>query len=258
MNGKALLEEAERQGVPKSEIQREWNVGMLLGKSDLEELLDLRDLEVVNQERQNVAKACETLSNSTAEAFGILCPEKVAHKNLIKSFNDFFDVMDSRKDEDENPLKCAFGTHLPEQVAALKSMKEKMVEARVWSKSKKQSQAFKINGNYLPFQRAIILMCNTIPKMFESLQKEYGITTMKMKRFNQDCLENHFSQIRGWCHQHPGPLGILQREKLIGLGAKAKSFHKASVRLEAEGGHLNLSAGSLTAEILNQIKLVGD
>ena len=129
------------------------------------------------------------------------------------------------------------------------------MRGRVWSDGKRGP---KLNKNYLPFQRAIILLCNTIPEMFDHFQTEYGITSMKMKRFNQDCLENHFSQIRGWGHEHPGPVEILKRERCVGLGAKAKTIQNAAVRLEEEGGSFNLSAGALTAEILNSIELVCD
>ena len=100
-------------------------------------------------------------------------------------------------------------------------------------------------------------MCNTILELWEFC-KELGLDCVQMKRFNQDLLENLFSQIRGlgFGHTHPGAKGVLERLKHIGLGAKAKSIEGAVVRLEFDLG--SMSIAKVSSELLASIKLVED
>lgn len=178
-------------------------------------------LECTGPQRQNVKKAAEILSNSVSRAIEYLLKTKVLSLTeeeeyeyqetgaFIKIVNDWFDIFNSGKKDYLIPTKCAFGTNLTEQIAALDQMYTAINDMSCIGKSCNQV-----------FQKAILISIKSLKDLFFDLKYKFDIEYILTQKLNQDCLENFFSQVRtrGGLDDHPTPLNALSRIRMIVLG----------------------------------------
>lgn len=150
-------------------------------------------------------KRCATLGLcKNAENF-IQCSE------LFQLINDWFDIFNSRTvHKDTRALSKAYGLAIAEQNTTLQKMSNMIPHLF----------PFKLSGNLLPFQRAILQNNNALPFLHSYLQQQYGMAFILTYKLNQDCLENFFSAIRakGGLHDHPSPLEFKYRLRSYLLG----------------------------------------
>ncbi|XP_023334476.1 uncharacterized protein LOC111705981 [Eurytemora carolleeae] len=76
------------------------------------------------------------------------------------------------------------------------------------------------------------------------------------KNINQDCLENFFSLLRSFGTSHPGPVDVMQKIKLILVGANPKnalSVSNPSVEMETPQGSEEKNTEFVSSLISSQI-----
>jgi hypothetical protein len=178
-----------------------------------------------------------------------LFPEKVLQANFVRVVNDWFDVANSRRKFDPNPLKCAYGVNFDEQEKVLSEMATLMSTClQVGSKK------------LLPFQHGIIQWCHASKNLFQYVYSKYDVQWLMTTRVN-DHVENFFSRERGLgaTFDHPGPFETLNRIRLLMIGqseaAATVSVDKSPVELandEDEDGHF------LTVAVTASIKQVAE
>lgn len=182
--------------------------------------LSLNHVNCVKTARQNVAMACELLSHTTAQALVRYFPENEEALRLsrfIQIVNAWFDIFNSRHCGSSLLMKRPYGLHLDEQYKALQEMIE-------------------LCNNMLPigkrgmqvFQKAIIMSTKSLMGLYAYLKPMYEFSFILTKRLNQDCLESHFSHIRGkgGLDDQPSPITCLKRIKLISLGKNCGTIKK--------------------------------
>ena len=168
--------------------------------------------------RQRVSLATQVLSHTCAKAFIQLnVKEAEAKHDACKTFNDFFDVMNSGSKHQQNELMCGLGAS-PEktqhQFKALRAM-EILLEK------------FEINGPTkavnMPWVFGMKMSIKSIRGLYTDLVKNGSFTFLLTKRVNQDCLENLFSRIRGMCgaNNHPTCVEFIRRIRILLIGGYA-------------------------------------
>ena len=160
--------------------------------------------------RQNVRKAAQLLSHSTAKSFTFLYGDEMATQSeAIETVNDWFDVMNSRQIVDKKFLGCGFGIHEDEQVSVLKKMEKLIMTMKINTKK-----------SLLPFQKGILISIKAIQGLFEDLRQSFGINFIFSTHVNQDNLENLFSRLRALRSnfQHPTPVETLRRLRILMIG----------------------------------------
>jgi hypothetical protein len=204
-----------------------------------------RLITVSRNERQRVLPAAQLLSNKTAAAMKRVFGEKMKEPaEFIELVNCWFDCCNSRRKFDENPMKCAFGIHLPEQEGILREMIEIMMNSRQLETCTRKQQMvhsnnedileknkYKVESQSLkPYQKGIIMVSNVILELFSVLRNEYGIQYLLTSNINQDSVENLFSRIRGLCaaYDHPSPLSAMHRLRLLCLGKNTEFAVKSA------------------------------
>lgn len=186
-------------------------------KSDLKICHKLTDahLLVEKTRRQNVKKASELLSRTTATALKTKLPGK--DKCTAKATGDFillcdqwFDLMNSYIPRNLGDPSCkAYGQDLSAQDAIFQNMIDTMYTLRCCGRSGVQL-----------FQKGIIVSIKSLQQLYIDLKCTLQISYILTHRLNQDILENLFSQIRtrGGLNDHPSPLDALYRLRMIILG----------------------------------------
>lgn len=78
------------------------------------------------------------------------------------------------------------------------------------------------------FQKAILMSIKSLKLLFLDLKSEFKIEYIATHKVNQDALENLFGQLRsrGGLNDHPTPLDVLNRLRLIILGRNSMSPSK--------------------------------
>lgn len=182
-------------------------------------------LDVKSSERQKVLPAAQVMSNKTASAIEYCGDQGFLHvvdeKNscsydnykdcadLIRTVNDWFDVLNSKRKFDSNDLKCAYGVQLESQNEALTKMSELMRNLKVRDSRYKTA----------PFQKGVILTNNSLQQLYTYLLENYNsesfqISYLLTNRLCQDVLENFFSYIRGMGSGHDKPSALQFKYRL--------------------------------------------
>jgi hypothetical protein len=200
-------------------------------------------------ERQRVSLAAQLLSNHSATALLLISPEKTDQAEFVKLMNDWFDVSNSRRKNDNNVLKSGFGVSLEKQMAVIEKMVETMSQTRQIGSKK-----------LLPFQHGIIQWCFALKQLFSYVKENYNVEWIMASRVNQDHVENFFSQIRGLgaTYDHPGPVELLNRARLLMIGQSVTTatfaIEKAPVQFEdTENVQEHFMSVSLTATVRGNV-----
>lgn len=185
--------------------------------------LTKKHLTVRGTERQRVSMAVQVLSNSVAasiKSFGTkgYIENWETASYVVPLFNDWFDVLNSRKMYGTHKGLHAYGIELEHQNRILREMDQFIKVMRVGT-----------HKSMIPFQRGISLVCNSLPSLFNYLQNTFGhdkVQYLMTYRLNQDVLENTFSYIRhmGGNNDHPNALGFQHRLRWYILGKYSMDF----------------------------------
>ena len=168
--------------------------------------------------RQRVSLATQVLSHTCAKAFIQLnVKEAEAKHDACKTFNDFFDVMNSGSKFHQNELMGGLGAtpeKTQQQFKALRAMEILL-------------DKFEINGPTkaanMPWVFGMKMSIKSIRGLYTDLVKNGSFTYLLTKRVNQDCLENLFSRIRGMCgaNAHPTCVEFIRRIRILLIGGYA-------------------------------------
>lgn len=176
------------------------------------------NLNVSGTQRQRVQLAACLLSKSCAHSIKYLGENEMLEgndwehtSNFFLLVNDWFDVMNSSGKYGDVESRNAFGVNIDSQIEILDKMSEEMKSMRVQSK--------KARGLY-PFQKGIILSCQSLKGLYEMLQKLYKVEYIITRRLNQDVLEHFFGCIRQMSgnFDHPNPVSFKYRLRKFLLG----------------------------------------
>lgn len=179
--------------------------------------LTLHHLTVKKAGRQKVKIAAQLFSNTNASALR-WCGERGLIKSenwpecaaLLKLFNDWFDVLNTRCPEpDRRDRMKGYGLALDKQLEILHAMTEMVDNMRVCGKQ-----------SLTPFQTGIMISTKAIQQLYNDLELRYNVKYLLTYRLNQDVLENFFSAIRaaGHLHDHPLPIEFSSRIRAYILG----------------------------------------
>jgi hypothetical protein len=170
-------------------------------------------LTVQKAERQNVRKACELMSHTTATALRhYLMNDEVAQatSSFIELVNKWFGLMNSYSPRQYGePSQRAYGQDLVNQNEILDKMLTMMTTMRCCGEKSLQL-----------FQKGCIISIMSLKELLKNLKTSCEVKYILTHRLNQDCLENLFSQIRtrGGLNDHPTPLDAIYRLRMIILG----------------------------------------
>lgn len=218
-----------------------------MDKKCLEELIKLNasDLKIAHKlsrthldakgtRRQNVKLAAQILSNTNASAIrwcgnnGLLHSDNWEHTaNVLKLFNDWFDIFNSLMKYGHHHGSHAYGINLEEQNKIINKMNTFIEEMRVGQKT-----------SLMQFQKGILVCNKSLQEMFIYIKNKYSSEAFEIKyiltrRLNQDIIENFFSYLRsmGAGHDHPTPVEIRNRLMVyIRKALRACSFARSSYR----------------------------
>ena len=234
-------------------------------KEDLEKLLRVEEhnklkccfkltrfhLDCTGSARQRVDLAAQVWSRSTAALLEQTRSDKPGSVELIRLFNDFFDVMNSRTKVDDkgNVLKGGYGTALERQEQILDDMASMIVKLR--------KVGAKDSAALLPFQNGIALACAGMKSFYSYMKENYPVSYVLTSRLNQDFIENLFSRLRGigGTHDHPNCTEALDRLRLLMVGQdSAIVVERSAVRMEQDNEVVEWSSSAqVTGEIGRQI-----
>lgn len=173
-------------------------------------------VNVFGRDRQRVHLACQLLSNHVAQAISYLLPDQQESADFIKLVNDAFDILNSRIPRiDDRPIASAFGMHTKAQEEVLRTFHSVCEKMRLGKRT-----------TLLPFQKGFLISIRSLLCCYSDLQKTYNIKYIFTARFNQDCLENFFSQIRavGRTYDHPLPVEFKSRLRLLLMSRNIKDI----------------------------------
>lgn len=238
--------------------------GVPIGKNSLVELLTLNKtelkiahklssahLDVKGTKRQNVKMAAQVFSNTNALALQwcgennnlLVSLQWKQTSEILKLFNDWFDVFNSNLKYQHNSASHAYGINLEKQDKIINDMNIFIKEMRVGRRK-----------DLLQFQKGILLCNKSLQEMFTYLQHMYSSEAFDVKylltrRLNQDILENFFSYLRsmGKRCDHPTPVQLKHHLKWYILGKD--SGHMLSAGENTEGD--NNCATFINMEAIN-------
>lgn len=187
----------------------------------LEENVDLKTahrltekhINVERTQRQNVRKASQLLSHTTAAALKYNFPNDktaLSTSEFIELTNQWYDIMNSYVPKlYGQPFERAYGLELDNQDKILDSMLETIKSMRCSGKKCLQL-----------FQKGCLISINSLKSLYKELKETYKVDFILTHRLNQDSIENLFSQIRtrGGLNDHPSPMEALYRIRMIILG----------------------------------------
>ena len=168
--------------------------------------------DCVGAQRQRVKLAAELFSSTVAADLKLAKKDKFS--TFIKTFNDWFDTMNSRRKIDPQvSLRSAYGGEMKaEQDKVLKRMHTLVTKMRAITKKGNKKKGL------CPFQKGIAMGCTALPKLWDYLHARYPqIKYLLTCRLNQDALENFFSRVRGLgrTYHHPSGSEALSRVRLL-------------------------------------------
>jgi len=188
--------------------------------SSIHQLSD-HHLTVRGNQRQNVKNSAQLMSRKAGTALFHYIPgenykdKKVAQDigNFILLINNWFNIMNSYVLNAALPNKKPYGVELQQQNEVLNEI------INVFSIMKCPNAKNKISG-LQTFQKGVIISCKSLQRLYIYLKEKYDIKFILTHRFNQDSLESLFSQLRsrGGLNDHPTPLDVLYRLRMIILG----------------------------------------
>ena len=183
------------------------------GEMKLAHKLTSEHVFVAGFKRQKVSLAVQLLSDTVSKALCFL-GEKGEIKSdgwllaahFIKLVNDWFDIFNSCLRVDPSGKRNAF-CKSETQMEVLSNMKTKIKSLRV-------------NKRFLPFQKGILISCQSLVSLFDALHVRFGVKYILTRRLNQDVVESFFSVMRqmGRCYDHPTPLSFQHRLKMYIMG----------------------------------------
>lgn len=148
-----------------------------------------------------------------------------SNRNLFEIVNNGFDALNSRIPVNrKDKLKSGFAAvNFDDQVLALDLLKETLEVMRFRTKKGNTKKEF------LPCQSGLIISINALLGVYEELRSTLSFGYILTARFNQDCVENFFAQIRSYSptNAHPTATEFRYRFKLVILGTH-KSIPKVS------------------------------
>jgi len=126
-------------------------------------------------------------------------------------FNVIKDVRLLAPDQAHPPEKLPFGAALEAQKEILNKVQTMVLTMRVGKRKKT-----------LPFQEAIALSCQSLPKLYESLCEQFPGENVEILTYflNQDVVEQLFALFRmfGGTHTNPSPVEVKHRMRKVLLG----------------------------------------
>ena len=200
--------------------------------------IDKRHLYANGQQKQNVRTACQLLSNTVAEAmkFGKDDPETLLRSKMIKIFNNWWDVVNSKHMYTSNDLNCGFGVKIEKQLAALDEMENFLSDENFKVFDRDKHGVENLNGrNNLKWTHGILIHIKATRALYYNMVKNGPLKYIMMRKVNQDCLENFFSRFRGIGGDDvkPGPVMAMKRiRNLLFTKLADVAVKKPSVELE--------------------------
>ncbi len=164
--------------------------GTIIGKADFERLFDVlegqnkpskrprldfsfahkldrhKHLEVKNQDKQKVDRACQLLSKTTHDAIKAYFDESPENHSMhvlaefVLKMDSWFDTCNSSKEESHKPLKCAFGVHFDAQKEALIECMAVVRDLRVGKHRER-----------LPWQNGLLISTQSLLSLYEVLRQ---------------------------------------------------------------------------------------
>ena len=164
--------------------------------------------------------AAQLLSGTSAAAIRELYEDEESAADIISTIDNGFDVLNSRLRYADKNLRCGLGEHWEEQRAALGRMQRLMATARFGGKT-----------TLVPCQKGWIISIRSTLGLFEDMRREPGFTFLLTSRLNQDLVESFFSMVRArfGSNLNPSPAELLQRMRLLMLGANPASSRETSI-----------------------------
>uniref|UniRef100_A0A182PWZ5 THAP-type domain-containing protein n=1 Tax=Anopheles epiroticus TaxID=199890 RepID=A0A182PWZ5_9DIPT len=170
--------------------------------------LSQHHLVMTPQERQNVRKAAEILSRTTAIALRRYYPEDRDAEELasfIEKVDLWFSVSNSYSPYAKLHFKKSFNAN-ENQMDALNNMFELMSNINALGKTSMQV-----------FQKSVLMHITSLRLLYDDMKQKHNISYISTYKLNQDVLENFFSQLRqiGGVHDHPSPLNYMYRIRMM-------------------------------------------
>lgn len=167
-------------------------------------------LDVTGSARQRVKLAAQIFSNSTAKAIEYLGRKGLMQNQdwletsyVFKTFNDWFDVFNSRHKYGSHPGTNAYGTNLENADEIIEKMTDIVSVIRV--------ENHKV---LLPFQQGILVNNRSLISLYKDLNERFGISYIMTYRLNQDVLEHFFSYVRAMGATNDNPSALQLRHRL--------------------------------------------
>lgn len=199
------------------------------GNLKLAPKLKSQHLSVKGTERQRVKFAVQLLSGTVAKALTFLGNHgDIKSKNwsqtadFIRLINDWFDIFNS-----SIKIDCAGKRH---------SFQKYDKQLDTLSKITETIKGLRVSGKFLPFQKGILISCQSLKTLYNSLHERFSMSYILTRRLNQDVLEHFFSVIRqmGRCHDHPTPLSFQHRLKIYIMGKETTALSSNTNTAECE------------------------
>uniref|UniRef100_A0A182PUU2 THAP-type domain-containing protein n=1 Tax=Anopheles epiroticus TaxID=199890 RepID=A0A182PUU2_9DIPT len=168
-------------------------------------------LNMSPQERQNVRRAAELLSRTTAICLKRYFPDNTEANELalfLEKVDLWFSISNSLSPNAKLDYKKSYNAN-DNQKQALRDMFELVSNMKAIGKRTMQV-----------FQKSILMHITSLQLLFEDMKTKHGINFISTHKLNQDVLENFFSQIRqkGGAYDHPSPLSCLYRIRMMIIG----------------------------------------
>lgn len=203
-----------------------------LQKLDLKIAFKIGEEHLFVKNKQNVKLAAQLFSNTTASAVMYLGENNIINSanwkdisEMIKLFNDWFDVFNSNVPYDKIDEKCGYGLKIEKQTEILQNMSNYIKDVLV--KGKK---------SMLPFQKGILISNKSLKDLFSYLNKTFNITYILTNKLNQDVLENLFSYIRsmGKTYDHPDALQFMYRMRWYIMGKHSSTVFSVKSNIKPD------------------------
>ena len=157
--------------------------------------------------------ATELFSETVAAAMKKYLPRRSRQADAVRTFDAWFDVMNSRTPYDGKKERCAYalnGEVKAVQDAALLKMENLIKKARKSTLNHPEGRS-----EMLPFQRGILRSTASLRGLHSELSARVPeLRYVMTAKLNQDCVENAFSQLRGMCGQNTTPDAVEARSRI--------------------------------------------
>lgn len=212
-------------------------------------------LYVTNRNKQNVKLAAQLFSNSNASALKYYGEKGLLTSNnwkdtseVLKLFNDWFDILNSSVPYSPHQEKTAFGININVQSKVLDEMNIFIEDMLVYGHKK-----------ILPFQDGIIISNKSLLGLFHYLKNTYNIEYLLTAKLNQDVLENFFSCIRsmGRTHDHPDALQFIYRMRWFIMGRYSSAMMSVKSNTAPDSEECFSSGGLCMEEVCQTSQLLG-